>query len=228
MTEQPAGARAAILAELRKALARRGVAPSDAAKLERRLRGGVPNLVPARSRIPHDAQVALFESMARDAQASVARSRTAGVAQAVAEFLKGHNLPAEAVVAPDPELDRYGLECGALLKVRRGLAEDADATGIAGAFCGIAETGTLMLLSGAARPSTLNFLPENHVVILPASRIVGAYEDGFALLRASGPRFMPRTVNFITGPSRTADIEQKIQMGAHGPRRLHVVLVEDA
>jgi L-lactate dehydrogenase complex protein LldG len=58
-------------------------------------------------------------------------------------------------------------------------------------------------------------------------------EDAWAKLRQAHPgatlsgESMPRTVNFITGPSRTGDIEQKILMGAHGPRRLHIVIVED-
>ena len=96
---------------------------------------------------------------------------------------------------------------------------------------GFAETGTLMMTSGPDHPSTLNFLPETHIVVLPAERIGGAYEEGWAHLRAEGgpdadASFMPRTVNLVTGPSRTADIEQTIALGAHGPRRLHIVIVE--
>ena len=98
---------------------------------------------------------------------------------------------------------------------------------------GFAETGTLMMASGPDHPSTLNFLPETHIVVLPAARIGGAYEEGWAHLRAEAARgdgegdgFMPRTVNLVTGPSRTADIEQTIALGAHGPRRLHIVIVE--
>ncbi|MEZ5579927.1 MAG: LUD domain-containing protein [Candidatus Competibacteraceae bacterium] len=73
-----------------------------------------------------------------------------------------------------------------------------------------------MLLSGPhSPPTTLNFLPDTHIVVLRADRIVGAYEDAWDLLRARGLG-MPRTVNFITGPSRSADIEQTVQMGAHG------------
>ena len=88
-------------------------------------------------------------------------------------------------------------------------------------------------LPGADSPSTLNFLPDTHVVVMPASRVVGPMEDAWAKLREANPdaalsgESMPRTVNFITGPSRTGDIEQKILMGAHGPRRLHIVIVED-
>ena len=93
------------------------------------------------------------------------------------------------------------------------------------AFAGIAETGTLMLRSGADAPTTLNFLPDTNIVLIEAGRIVGAYEEAWAMLRAAGGA-MPRTVNFITGPSRSADIEQTLQLGAHGPRRLHILLLD--
>jgi len=78
---------------------------------------------------------------------------------------------------------------------------------------------------GRALASTINFLPETEVVVLPADAVVGAMEDALAQVRAKGA--MPRTINFITGPSRTGDIEQRIEMGAHGPRRLHIVIVDD-
>ena len=85
-----------------------------------------------------------------------------------------------------------------------------------------------MLTSGPDNPTTLNFLPENHIIALPASRICATYEDAWDAMRAIyGGGIMPRAVNFITGPSRTADIEQTLLMGAHGPRRLHVILIED-
>ena len=93
----------------------------------------------------------------------------------------------------------------------------------------MAETGTLMLISGPQTPTTLNFLPDTHIVVLRAEQVVATYEDGWDLLRAGreAPEGLPRAVNFITGPSRTGDIEQRIELGAHGPRRLHIVLVED-
>src|SRR5205085_6001380 len=111
------------------------------------------------------------------------------------------------------------------LHLRRGKASPGDQVSMTPAFAAIAETGTLMLTSGAETPSTLNFLPDTHVVVLEAGQVVPTYEEGWTRLRARGD--MPRTVNFITGPSRTGDIEQRIQLGAHGPRRLHVVLVDE-
>jgi L-lactate dehydrogenase complex protein LldG len=89
-----------------------------------------------------------------------------------------------------------------------------------------AETGTLLLVSGADNPTTLNFLPEAHTVLIAASDIVGSYEEAFDRLRAiHGEGYLPRTVNLISGPSRTADIEQTIVRGAHGPSRLHVLIL---
>jgi L-lactate dehydrogenase complex protein LldG len=95
------------------------------------------------------------------------------------------------------------------------------------AFAGIAETGTLMLPSGPDRPTTVNLLPDTAMVLLRASRLVGAYEDAWDRLRAEQGG-MPRNVMLVTGPSRSADIEQTLELGAHGPRRLHILLVEDA
>ncbi len=118
-----------------------------------------------------------------------------------------------------------------MLEIRRGRVEDADPVGVTACFAGIAETGTLMLISGPESPTRNNFLPDTHIVVLRAAQVVASYEDGWTRLRAArhaaGQSPMPRTVNFITGPSRTGDIEQRIELGAHGPRRLHIVLIED-
>jgi L-lactate utilization protein LutC len=95
---------------------------------------------------------------------------------------------------------------------------------VTSALCGIAETGTLMLVSGEQNPTSLNFLPDYHIVVLRSDQLVPRMEDAWDTLRASFAQ-MPRTVNFISGPSKTADVEQTVEYGAHGPRCLHVVLV---
>jgi L-lactate dehydrogenase complex protein LldG len=92
------------------------------------------------------------------------------------------------------------------------------------AYCGIAETGSLLLVSGEQNPTCLNFLPDYHVVVIKAEQLVLRMEDAWDSLRAS-TRQMPRSVNFISGPSKTADVEQTVEYGAHGPRCLHVILV---
>lgn len=91
----------------------------------------------------------------------------------------------------------------------------------------VAETGSLVLVSGSDTPTTLNFVPEHHLVVLRSEQIVRHFEDAWQLLRQRNASHggMPRAVNLISGPSRTADVEQTLQLGAHGPRRLHVLLV---
>jgi len=101
---------------------------------------------------------------------------------------------------------------------------DDDKLGITGAFCALAENGTLMLLSGEDTYATTSLLPENHVAVVPASRIVRTMEDAWDLLRRERGS-LPRQVNFVSGPSRTADIEMTLVLGAHGPFRVHVIVV---
>ncbi|MBV8392492.1 MAG: lactate utilization protein, partial [Alphaproteobacteria bacterium] len=139
-----------------------------------------------------------------------------------------NNLPASAAVAPASRLGRYDWASQKMLALRRGPASAADQVSITGAFAGIAETGTIVTVSGPEHPVTLNLLPDTHVVIVEEADIVEGYEEVWARLRARfGKNAMPRTVNTITGPSRTGDIEQAIELGAHGPRRMHIVVVRD-
>jgi len=228
-------ARDQILGGIRRSLNRGTVEGEAAHALEQRLATPPRGAIPARTEgLDRKALVDLFERYAVDVSATVARVRSLDdVPEAVAGFLAGHNLPAELAMAPDPLLDGVPWDKRPLLRIRKGRSDGRDPVGLSAAFSGIAETATLMLASGPESPSTLNFLPDTHVVVLPASRVVGPMEEAWAKLRAASPstklsgEAMPRTVNFITGPSRTGDIEQKILMGAHGPRRLHIVIVED-
>jgi L-lactate dehydrogenase complex protein LldG len=223
--------RDAVLGGLRRAL-KRGAEAADAAArqaVEERLDQAPRGPLPARAQIPPAAQVDLFEAMAVEQAASVTRIPSLDqVPAALADYLKSANLAPKVRLAPSPELEGLPWDSQPLLEVETGRAQGSDQVSLTGAVAGIAETGTLLLASGPEAPTTLNFLPDNHVVVLEASQIVGAYEDALDRLRESqGPGCLPRAVNFITGPSRSADIEQTIQLGAHGPRRLHVLLVED-
>jgi L-lactate dehydrogenase complex protein LldG len=168
--------------------------------------------------------------MVEEVQATVTRVGSAAeVPEAIARYLVAENLPAELVMAPDPSLDEIPWNTWPLLQIRRGRAEAEDRVSVTPCHAAIAETGTLMLISGAQTPTTLNFLPETHISVVRRDQVVATYEDGWDRLRAGKTaEVLPRTVNFVTGPSRTADIEQHIELGAHGPRRLHIVLVEDA
>ena len=116
---------------------------------------------------------------------------------------------------------------GAGIAVEFRVPKNEDLVGITGAFCAVAETGSLLLLSSPDTFASASLLPETHIAILPASRIVAAMEDAFALVRSEHGE-LPRATNFISGPSRTGDIEQTIVLGAHGPYRVHVLIVRDA
>lgn len=227
-------ARDQVLGGIRRSLKRGPLAPERARELDQRLANHPQGIIPRRSRgLDRAGLVRLFETQATDVATTVQRvASLKDVPQAVADYLSRFNLPAEVTASPDPMLDRVPWTERPLLKLKRGKPDARDQVGLSVGFCAIAETGTLMLISGPDNPSTLNFLPDDHIVVVPASRIIGPMEEAWRRLRESRGgqavgSSMPRTVNFITGPSRTGDIEQKLEMGAHGPRRQHILLVED-
>ena len=151
---------------------------------------------------------------------------TADIPLAVAEFLRKHNLPPTVRRGNDPLLATLPWDRAGTLEVTTGPSDGQQLASISRAIAGVAETGTVVLTSGPDNPTTLNFLPDNHIVVVEAQDIVGDFEMVWQRLRDSfGAGILPRTVNMITGPSRSADIEQTLILGAHGPRRLHVVVV---
>ena len=150
-----------------------------------------------------------------------AQQQVEGAGAAVARLGRGDHQDVMAQLRLGEPARHRGFE-----NSRPARAEPGDAVSLTPCLAAVAETGTLMLVSGPQTPTTLNFLPDTHIVVVYAEQVVATYEDGWDLLRTHGE--MPRNVNFITGPSRTGDIEQRIQLGAHGPRRLHIVLIEGA
>ncbi|MDX9995854.1 MAG: lactate utilization protein C [Rhodocyclaceae bacterium] len=190
-----------------------------AATLAARTQGPRPHVNPEKS-----ALAGRFIDQSLAYSSTVDRVATlADAPAAVARYLADQKLPAQAVIWPQ----LAGLDwVGAGVNVAARGAEDADLVGITGCFCAIAETGTLMLCGSPDTPATVSLLPETHIALVPAGRIVAGMEDGFALARAELGR-LPRAVNFVSGPSRTGDIEQTIVLGAHGPYRVHLILVED-
>ncbi len=154
------------------------------------------------------------------------RRRAREAVGAIASYLGTCNLPPRLRLGADPVL--AGLPWREAWDIERdfGPAEPGDRASLSRAAAAAAETGTLFLVSGADNPTTLNFLPEAHTILIAASDIVGSYEEAFDRLRTiHGEGYLPRTVNLISGPSRTADIEQTIVRGAHGPSRLHVLIL---
>ena len=219
-------ARSAILDGIRRSLHRGELSAAQRQAVEARLAQPPRGPAVARANLPQDQKIALFCQWAEINNASVARVRAADVPAEVAAYLARNNLPAEAAIAPSPALEGFDWAGQKMLSLRRGRGEGSDHVSITGAFAGIAETGTLVMASGPDHPVTLNLLPDTHIVVLREADIVGGYEEVWERLRARyGKDRMPRTVNTITGPSRTGDIDQTIELGAHGPRRMHVVVV---
>jgi L-lactate dehydrogenase complex protein LldG len=153
-------------------------------------------------------------------------SRLAEVPAAVATYLRANSLPLRAVCWRGLRMLDW-LQAGVLVEERA--ANDDDAVGITETFCAIAETGTLMTISGEHTPPVTSLLPASHIAVVRESQIVPAMEEAWQRLRDTfgATAFMPRAVNFISGPSRTADIEQTLTFGAHGPYRVHLVLVAE-
>jgi len=213
-------ARETILAKIRRLQGRGGNAPSPAEseQLETYLRRHPRGPLPA---IGGDL-IARFRSKAEVASSTTERvASEREVPAAVARYLEAHQLPKTGCVSPAlAHLEWQG--AGLALEPRAAKGEDL--VGVTGVFCALAETGTLMMCSGADTPASASLLPETHIAVVPVARIVPHMEDGWDLLRAEQGS-LPRAVNFISGPSRTADIEQTIVLGAHGPYRVHIVLV---
>ena len=142
------------------------------------------------------------------------------VPAAVARYLRANSLPLTAVCWVELEALDWRA-AGVEIAVRE--SRETDLVGITGSFCAIAETGTLMAVSGPRMPATVSLLPETHIAVVRKSRIVRGMEEAWQLARSELGR-LPRAVNFISGPSRTADIEQTVTLGAHGPYRVHIIL----
>lgn len=191
-----------------------------------------PNhIVPARAQVDRNRKIELFQEMAEEVAATVTCiSSLDALPRTVTDYLTRHNLPSRIKTDGNPLIANVDWTSQTTLEVKSGKAEDEDLISITVASAGVSETGTSVLTSGPTSPTSLNFLPENHIIILPISRLRGTYEETWECLKTELPendKTLPRTVNWITGPSRTGDIEQTMQLGIHGPRRLHVVLVED-
>jgi len=219
-------AREEIFAGIRRSLHVTGAEAPRRAAVEARLAQHSPGIIPARGKGDEATRLATFRSEVLLAGATIAEVASAAQAPAeIARFLRDSNLPATLRMGDDARLRALPWSETAVEVFFGGPSDGNDLNAVSAAFAGVAESGTLALLSGADNPTTLNFLPDNHIVVVFAEDVLGDYESVFAKLRASFGAALPRTVNFITGPSRSADIEQTLLFGAHGPRRLHVVVV---
>lgn len=214
--------RDAIINRIRQSQERSGL--RDAAGAAARIADPAPRApIPAMAQMQGRARTDQFITCATAAEATV--SEIAGLdalPAALAEELRARNLPAAIRMGAEPTfaaLDWPGLD------VTLGPGRMEEPAAISLAQFGVAETGTCVLASGPNNPVTLTFLPETHFVVLKAADLMGGFEEMWAAWRRRG--LDPRTVNLVTGPSRSADIGQKLQLGAHGPVSLHIFLVDE-
>ncbi|HBT43924.1 MAG TPA: lactate utilization protein [Rhodospirillaceae bacterium] len=221
-----------ILGDLRAALTQSNDGARRAA-VAQRLMAKARHVIPARGQDSGPAATDRFQAEAERVQATVARVTSLDdLPGAIADYLAAQNLPANVRMTPDPRLRAAPWDKTAIT-ISEGPAQGDDTAGVSHAFGAVAETGSLVFLSGPESPTTVNFLPPVHIAVLRASDISGCFEDIWSRLRADrqnaegAGRFMPRTVNWITGPSRTADIELVLFLGIHGPKHLHIVIVDD-
>lgn len=221
-------AKDAILDRIRGAIERSGNHGDRKATVLERLSTPPRGVMPTRGALPERERLDLFRSQAEAVSATVETiSSYDALPAAVAGYLRERNLPAIIRMGDDMRLRSAGWQREATLEVLDGATDGNDLAGVSHAFGAIAETGTLALLAGSENPTTINFLPEYHIAVLSADDVVGDMETLWDRLRARyGKGVMTRVVNFVTGPSRSADIEQTILLGAHGPRALHIVIVD--
>ncbi|HKI64432.1 MAG TPA: lactate utilization protein C [Burkholderiales bacterium] len=214
------GSREEILAAIRKRQGRGGASPPAAEReqLQTYLRAH------PRGPLPEVAGDLATRFCARAEASASTCDRVAAMAEApgaVVRYLEAHGLPRSGCVWPS----LAGLDWKAAgLELEPRAARGDDMIGVTGAFCALAETGTLAMVSGRDTPASASLLPETHIAVVPLARVVRHMEDAWDLMRAELGQ-LPRAVNYISGPSRTADIEQTLVLGAHGPYRVHIVLV---
>lgn len=206
-----------VLQRLREALGEQRPSFDEALAARREALGEAPSPRPQWS---GDTLSRMLERLEAAAASCERISELAQVPERVTAWLGDAVQPRKLRLAPHDWL--RGLQWPADWEVESGVGGEPDwPVAVTVASAGVAETGTLVLPSGPQTPTSLNFLPDYHVVVLRADSVVDHLEDLWPQLNQQA---LPRTVNLITGPSRTADVEQTIQLGAHGPRRLHVLL----
>ena len=213
-------ARHQILSRIRKGLGRNQLSPEQQQALQQRLSQPQRNLMPKRAQANGEAALTMFIDMATEAVAEIINIDCCAAIPAQIKALKGDD-ERPLLIANEDQFKQLDWQAEGIQAVTR-VAQKGDLISLTSCLAGVAETGTLVLKSGPDSPTTLNLLPDIHCVLLSKDQIIGGYEDAWDLVRQEK---LPRTVNFITGPSRSADIEQKLQMGAHGPKRLIIFLL---
>lgn len=216
-----------VLGRIRRALGAKDDDVERRVAVQRRLHAPAAGPLPARTQGSRQELVQQLKMRLEALSASAEVAAVADIPARVADFLKRNNLPARVRSGGDPLLAGLDWSKTPSVTVEHGRAQPSDEVSLTHAVAAAAETGTLVLVSGTDNPTTLSFLPETEIIVVRAEDVEGSYEATWGRIRALyGDRTMPRSVNWVSGPSRTGDIDQTLVLGAHGPRRLHVVIAE--
>lgn len=215
-----------IIAAIRKSLGGRGDEPGRRGIVRSRIERSPNGIIPERAGNDLAERIDQFTASLNAQGVTVHEiENLKALPAAIAEQLSEFSMPARLRHGDDPVLTSLDWS-DTLVGIETGAAHPDDKTALSRAVTAVVETGTLVLTSGTNNPSTLNFLPETHLIVLMANDLCGSYEDAWDRLRAIyGRGELPRTVNYVSGPSASGDIEQTLVRGAHGPKRLAVFLV---
>lgn len=185
-----------------------------------------PRPAPYRRPSTDDDAVTRFSAHATRAAAEVRRlSSMREVPAAIADVLRGRNMEA-LVHLPDvsPLLAELPWDTAPGLS-RANTPPGLDDAAVSLAPFGIAETGTLAFVSKTDAPASWHFRPGLEIAIIRTNSILPDFEAVLARVKADGR--WPSTINLVTGPSRTGDIEQTLELGAHGPKAIVVLVVDE-
>lgn len=217
-----------VLGRIRRALGAEDDDVERRVAVQRRLNAPAAGPLPARTQGSRQELIQQLKMRLEALSASAEVAAVADIPARVADFLKRNNLPARVRSGGDPLLAGFDWSTAPSVTVEHGRADPNDEVSLTRAVAAAAETGTLVLVSGEDNPTTLSFLPETEIIVVRAEDVEGSYEATWGRIRKLyGDRTMPRSVNWVSGPSRTGDIDQTLVLGAHGPRRLHVVIVAE-
>lgn len=211
-------ARSEIFARLRHASRN---APAESIERELKSLGRAPAAA-----LPADelCQAFLINVLRNQGSVNCASDRSDAV-KAVAQYLYEHFRSQRLVASNDPRLAAMPWRDAGVLP-RFGAVEAGEPVALSFARLGVAETGAIVTWTGKANPAANNLLPEHHIVLVDSADLVATLEEAWDRINVDMEKSgHHRGINFIAGPSSTADIEGQLVYGAHGPRSWHVILL---
>ena len=183
--------------------------------------GGAPVPVPPASEM---CQAFLVNVLKNRGSVDCVGNRTEAVA-AIGHHIYSHFRSHRLVAGNDPRLAAMPWRDAGVLP-RFGRMEVGEPVALSFAQLGVVETGAVVTWTGKSNPAANNLLPEHHIVLVDTTDLVPDMEHAWGRIKQEMEKNgRPRGINFIAGPSSTADIEGQLVYGAHGPRKWHVILM---